>query len=447
MKKDNSSLPKRMTRYAKVSTAMAGVGARVAGQKLLGIKPSDENRQKQAERLRAALGGLKGPLMKVAQILSTIPDAVPKEYAMELAQLQSDAPSMGWPFVRRRMASELGVDWESKFKSFEHEAVAAASLGQVHRATAHDGRALACKLQYPDMESTVDADLKQLKLVMALFESFDRAVSTSKVQQEIADRLREELEYTREAKHMRLYGLMHANSKQVHIPEHLAELSTDRLLTMTWLTGERLVSFAENASLHVRNTIAVNMFHAWYTPFYAYGVIHGDPHLGNYSVRKDLGINLLDYGCVRVFTPELVQGVITLYEALRDGREDDAVEAYKAWGFKNPSKQLVEILNIWAKFIYAPLLEDKTRPIDETNTGLYGRETANKVHNELRKVGGVSVPREFVFMDRAAIGLGSVFLRLNAEINWYRMFQEMIAGFDRDALAKRQAKALKECGL
>jgi len=189
------------------------------------------------------------------------------------------------------------------------------------------------------------------------------------------------------------------------------------------------------------------MFHAWYTPFYTYGVIHGDPHLGNYSVRKDLSINLLDYGCVRVFKPELVQGVITLYEALRDGHEEKTVEAYKAWGFTKPSKALVETLNIWARFIYAPLLEDKTRAIDETNTGLYGRETANKVHAELRKIGGVTVPREFVFMDRAAIGLGSVFLRLNAEINWYQMFQELISDFDVKKLEKNQSKALKACGL
>ncbi|MDE1901081.1 MAG: AarF/ABC1/UbiB kinase family protein [Alphaproteobacteria bacterium] len=444
MPKQKSSLRKRVTRYAKVSTSMAGLGARAAGQKLLGLNP---DRQKQAERLRAALGGLKGPLMKVAQILATIPDAVPKEYAAELAQLQSDAPPMGWPFVRRRMAAELGPDWEKKFRVFEHEAVAAASLGQVHRATAHDGRALACKLQYPDMESTVEADLKQLKLVMAVFERYDRAVSTQKVQQEIADRLREELDYTREAKHMRLYGLMHQNSAAVHVPEPVAELSTERLLTMTWLDGERLAKLADGASLKTRNAIAVNMFHAWYTPFYAYGVIHGDPHLGNYSVRRDHSINLLDYGCVRVFRPELVQGVITLYQALRDGREDEAVEAYRAWGFTNPSKKLVETLNIWAKFIYAPLLEDKTRPIDETNTGLYGRETANKVHAELRKIGGVTVPREFVFMDRAAIGLGSVFLRLNAEINWYRMFHDLIDGFDVKKLEQRQSKALKSCGL
>src|SRR5271170_2936755 len=129
--KEKSTLRKRVKRYARVSTAMAGFGARAAGKRFLGL---DINRQKQAERLRLALGGLKGPLMKVAQLLSTIPDVVPKEYAAELAQLQADAPAMGWVFVKRRMAAELGPAWEKKFRHFEHEASAAASLGQVHKA-------------------------------------------------------------------------------------------------------------------------------------------------------------------------------------------------------------------------------------------------------------------------------------------------------------------------
>ena len=446
MKKPNekNSLRKRVTRYAKVSTAMAGYGARAAGSRYLGI---DADRQKQAERLRNALGGLKGPLMKVAQMLAMIPDAVPKEYAMELAQLQSDAPSMGWPFVKRRMASELGVDWEKKFKSFEKTAAAAASFGQVHRAAAHDGRELACKLQYPDMASTVEADLRQLKLVLAVFEAYDRAVSTKKVQAEIADRLREELDYRQEAKHIALFRQMLKDVEHVHVPEVVASLSTDRLLTMTWLRGEKLVDVIDKRSLKERNAIAINMFHAWYVPFYYYGVIHGDPHPGNYTVRKDNSINLLDYGCVRIFKPELVQGVITLYRALHDRQPDLAVEAYKAWGFINPSKELIDVLNIWAEFIYAPILENKTRLIEETNTGLYGRETANRVHAELRKLGGVEVPREFVFMDRAAVGLGSVFLRLRAEINWYRMFHDLIRNYDAKALAKNQANALKNSNL
>jgi predicted unusual protein kinase regulating ubiquinone biosynthesis (AarF/ABC1/UbiB family) len=189
------------------------------------------------------------------------------------------------------------------------------------------------------------------------------------------------------------------------------------------------------------------MFRAWYVPFYFYGVIHGDPHLGNYTVREDDAINLLDFGCIRVFPPNFVQGVIDLYRALRDGDRALALHAYETWGFKNLSAEMIAVLNRWAAFVYAPLMEDRARLIEETNSGVYGREVAETVHRELRRLGGVTPPREFVLMDRAAIGLGSVFLHLKAEINWHRLFHELIKDFDLDALAKRQAKALAAAGV
>src|SRR5467141_1607350 len=253
---DENSLTGRVRRYARVGSAMAGLGARLAGERYLGV-PID--RERHAADLRAALGGIKGPLMKVAQLLATIPDALPKEYVNELVQLQADAPSMGWPFVKRRMASELGPDWQKRFKSFEREAARAASLGQVHRAVAPDGLALACKLQYPDMQSAVEADLSQLKLVMSLYERYDRAVSTSEIHAEIADRLREELDYQREARHIALYRRMLAKEKGVSVPEVVADLSTRRLLTMTWIEGDKLLDVVKNPPAS-RNEIAANMF-------------------------------------------------------------------------------------------------------------------------------------------------------------------------------------------
>src|SRR4051794_17150204 len=156
MAEDGGTLFGELRRYARTSGAVGGIAARVAGEKVFGFKT---DRAAHAEDLKSILGGLKGPLMKVAQILSTIPDALPAEYSAELAQLQANAPAMGWSFVRRRMAGELGTDWQSKFAQFGQVAAAAASLGQVHRATLPDGREVACKLQYPDMASTVDADL------------------------------------------------------------------------------------------------------------------------------------------------------------------------------------------------------------------------------------------------------------------------------------------------
>jgi predicted unusual protein kinase regulating ubiquinone biosynthesis (AarF/ABC1/UbiB family) len=442
MSADGDNLTGRMRRYARVSTAMGGLAARLAGERYLGL-PLD--RVRHAADLKAALGGIKGPLMKVAQLLATIPEALPREYAGELVELQANAPPMGWPFVRRRMASELGQDWQKKFKSFEREAARAASLGQVHRAIALDGRALACKLQYPDMASAVEADLRQLKLVLSLYERYDRAITTEEIHTEIAERLREELDYRREAAHMRLYRLMLANEEAVRVPEPIAALSTGRLLSMTWLEGVAFLD-AVKAPAARRNAIARHMFRAWYVPFYYYGIIHGDPHLGNYTVREDGGINLLDFGCIRVFPAPFVKGVIDLYHALDRGDEALAVEAYESWGFRNLSREMIAVLNRWAHFLYAPLLDDRQRRIQEKE-GAYGRDVAEAVHRDIRHLGGVKPPREFVFMDRAAIGLGSVFMHLKAEINWHRLFHELIDDFDVAALARRQKDALIRAGV
>jgi len=442
---EEDNIAGRVRRYARVGAAVGGFAARLAGERYLGVKT---DRKRQAAELAAALGGLKGPLMKVAQIMSTIPDALPKEYVAELAHLQADAPPMGWHFVKRRMASELGPHWQQRFDNFEHQAAAAASLGQVHRALGHDGARLACKLQYPDMQSAVEADLRQLKLIFSIYERYDRAIVTDQIHAEIAARLREELDYALEARHMRLYGAMLAKETGVHVPEPVGALSTGRLLTMNWLDGTPLLPFIKaHSDQAMRDRIAYNMFRAWYVPFYFYGVIHGDPHLGNYTIRADGTVNLLDFGCIRIFQAHFVKGVIDLYHALLNDDRELAVHAYESWGFKDLGKETIEVLNRWAHFVYAPLMEDRERRIQETSSGVYGREVAESVHADLRRLGPVKPPREFVFMDRAAIGLGSVFLHLGAEINWYRLFRELIADFDSEALQQRQTALLAEMGI
>jgi predicted unusual protein kinase regulating ubiquinone biosynthesis (AarF/ABC1/UbiB family) len=430
-------------RYAQVGVAVGGLAARLAGERYLGI---GIDRERHAADLKAALGGIKGPLMKVAQLLATIPDALPEEYVRELIQLQSNAPAMGWPFVRRRMAGELGANWQSRFKSFEREAAHAASLGQVHRAVALDGTRLACKLQYPDMASAVEADLRQLRLAMGLYERYDRAISTAEIHAEIAARLREELDYQREAAHMQLYREILKDERKVAVPAPHDELSTKRLLTMTWLDGGPILEIAD-APIEMRNEIALRMFRLWYVPFYYYGVIHGDPHLGNYTVAPDGTVNLLDFGCIRVFPASFVKGVIDLYHALERNDEELAVQAYRQWGFGNLSKEMIAVLSRWARFVYGPLLDDRIRPIQVKRSEPEGPRLVDSVHKDLRQLGGIAPPRAFVFMDRAAVGLGSVFLHLKAEINWHRLFHELIDDFDDAVLAKRQRAALGRAGV
>src|SRR5262245_4889040 len=166
----------RAARYARVGANMSGVAARIAGARLFGITL---DRGRNATELATALGGLKGPIMKVAQLMATIPDALPPEYAAELMKLQSEAPPMGWAFVKRRMAAELGQYSQNNLSSCEYHPAAAASLGQVHRARAHGGAELACKLQYPDMQSAVEADLRQLQLIFAIHRRMDPVIDTT----------------------------------------------------------------------------------------------------------------------------------------------------------------------------------------------------------------------------------------------------------------------------
>ncbi len=438
----------RAARYARVGANVGGVAARYAGRRMLGGAP---DRASDASALTSALGRLKGPLMKVAQLMATIPDLLPPEYAAELQKLQSEAPPMGWAFVKRRMIAELGPDWETKFESFEHHPAAAASLGQVHRARSLDGAALACKLQYPDMQSAVEADLVQLEWLLALRRRFNSALDTSEIGKEIGARVREELDYRREAKHAALYGEMLGGADNVRVPRAWPELSTGRLLTLDWLDGSRMLTHRKDP-LAARNTLATAMFTAWWFPFSRFGVIHGDPHLGNYTVfergGEPAGINLLDYGCIRIFAPKFVGGVVDLYNGLLHGKDDLIVNAYETWGFRRLSRELIDTLNIWARFIYGPLLDDRVRSIaDGVAPSEYGRREAFRVHQALKRKGPVKVPREFVFMDRAAIGLGAVFLHLRAELNFYRLFNEAIEKFSLDRVGKRQAAALAKAGL
>ncbi|MFL2662849.1 MAG: ABC1 kinase family protein [Alphaproteobacteria bacterium] len=428
---DVNKFSKRFKRYTDLGTSAGSLAVKFLGTKILG-----KDKSTNAENLGYVLGNLKGPIMKIAQLASTVPDLLPPEYSQELTKLQSNAPPMGWNFVKRRMNNELGAGWQAKFNSFERLPFAAASLGQVHRANFGEKKVV-CKLQYPDMLSIVEADINQLKLIFSVYKKFDSTINTSEIEKEITSRVREELDYHLEQKHMSIFSEIFKKIHSVNVPKVIETVSTKRLLTMNFLNGDKLLNFTKHRAPD-RKKLAINMFKAWYLPFYKYGIIHGDPHLGNYSADQNLNINLLDFGCIRFFKPSFVQGVIDLYNSIKENNEDLAVKAYESWGFENISKSLIEILNIWARFLYSPLLEDKTIKMQETNSSVYGAEAASKVHKELKKIGGVKPPREFVFMDRAAIGMGSVFLHLDAEVNWYREFHNLIAGFSQSEIELKQ---------
>jgi predicted unusual protein kinase regulating ubiquinone biosynthesis (AarF/ABC1/UbiB family) len=435
----------RVARFARVGAGLSGAAATFGANALFS---GGDAQARNARALKEALGRLKGPLMKVAQMFATVPDLLPPEFADQLAELQTSAPAMGPAFVRRRMAAELGPDWIARFASFDLQPAAAASLGQVHRAVAHDGRRLAVKLQYPDMQSAVESDLGQLRVLLSIGRQLFGGIDTREVALEISERIREELDYGHEAAAMSLYGAFLGDRDDVADPRPDRDLSTGRLLTMDWLDGRGLQTF-KDADQATRNRIARILFEAWWTPLIKIGVIHGDPHLGNYSFSDDAErLNLLDFGCVRVFPPAFVGGVVKLFRAMIAGDREGEAEAYRAWGFKGLTDDLMDVLGIWARFIYGPLLDDRVRTVaDGVSPGEYGRREAFQVKRALEEKGPVTIPREFVFMDRAAIGLGSAFLHLAAEQNWRRLFEASLEGFSEEELSRRQAAALRAAGL
>ena len=444
-------LSARASRYARLGVNAGALAARMGVNRLRG-----GGRETDAKALASLLGSMKGPMMKVAQLLSTIPEALPADYASELIRLQSQAPPMGAGFVRRRMQAELGPKWRERFSEFDFKPAAAASLGQVHMARTLDGEWVACKLQYPEMASAVETDLSQLDILFSLHRRMGAAIDTREIAHEIRARVREELDYLREAKVARLYGLMLADTPFVRVPRVEESLSTRRLLTLQWLDGEPLTAF-EKANQEARDAIAVGLFDAWWRPFLRYGVIHGDPHLGNYTVaargtgqsREIEAVNLFDYGCVRIFPPRFVSGVVELYRALKAGDEARIATAYAMWGFPKLTRGAFEAMNIWARFICGPILDDRVRTAaDGVSPAEYGRREIGQVMRALRaEGGGLVVPREFVFLERATIGLGGAFLRLGARLNFHRIYEGAITDFSEAAVAKRQAEGLKAVGL
>ena len=224
----------------------------------------------------------------------------------------------------------------------------------------------------------------------------------------------------------------------IHVPSSCPSCRTRRLLTMEWLDGKPLLQLQGGRRRRTATELALRMFRAWYVPFYSYGVIHGDPHLGNYTVRDDLDLNLLDFGCIRVFRPEFVKGVIDLYWALERGDRDLAVEAYRTWGFtkldqchrRRPQRMGVLPLR--------PAEENRARLIEETQQQPRGpprgRAGAPEATRGRRRHAAARVRLHGPGRDRTRSRVHAP----QAEVNWHRLFMDLIADFDLEPLRARQ---------
>ncbi len=398
--------------------------------------------------------------MKTAQILASLPDVLPPRLAHELATLQTQAPPMGPAFVRRRMRAELGDDWRDLLAAFELRPRFAASLGQVHRALGHDRRPLALKLQYPAMEEAVAADLAELRFVLEVIARKSAAVEPDAVIEELRTRLGEELDYLREAKNMALFACAFDRlgmAGRVRVPAGIAELTTGRLLAMEWLDGRPLLDIARDAPPDLRGRIGRELFAAWYRPFFSFGLLHGDPHPGNYlwgTVGEgdkgggEDGLILLDYGCVRWFREDFVLAVGDLWRVLREGAEDAVLgDILERWGFGPLSARQLSALRPWIDLLFEPLLDDRVRPIaGDAGMAERGFEALAGVRAALQAAGRIRPPGEFVLLHRSAVLLGAVLQRIGARANWCRLFGAMVDAAERNTIARARDGLVSAAG-
>ena len=340
---------------------LAGMTASIAGKAAknsLRHLSSDEEKRLQARselmqdvgiQIAETLGEMKGAVMKVGQIASQYKDVFPPEVAAALEKLQKDAPPMPFGQIKAQIERELGAPLDSLFTEFAKTPFAAASIGQVHQATLPSGQKVVVKVQYPDVDENCESDLKQVRMALKIAGVLNM---NRKLQEQLFDEIRQslhdELDYTKEAQNLRVFGAFHADDEGLIIPKVISSHSSRRILTLTEEMGESL-SVAATWDNAIKQKIAERLFHFSAGQLFELYRMHCDPHPGNFAFRPDGSVIAYDFGSIRTYSDDEVQlfrrfaqhaikGDVTALEqdlvALHIRREDDTDipgTFYKTW--------------------------------------------------------------------------------------------------------------------
>jgi predicted unusual protein kinase regulating ubiquinone biosynthesis (AarF/ABC1/UbiB family) len=379
-----------------------------------------------AERVVRGSKELRGAFMKLTQMLSMRQDLLPAEALEVLSVVQSSVPPMPFAQVRDVLTAELGAPPEERFRRFEPEAFAAASLGQVHRAELASGERVAVKVQYPGVAATVHQDVKNVQALIRVLTSIVRDVMRQDVDRdevaaELQARLEEELDYLHEADNLELFRRLLANDREVVIPRVHRPLTTRRVLTMEYLEGYPIQDImAPGVDPELQDWVAVKFFRLFWRQVLELGVLHTDPHPGNYLVTHHPRLGILDFGAVREFEPAVRAGYVQLARGLLAGDDVAIGAACVALGFvKDDPAPLVAIMRI----VCEPLLVDA--PFDPRDYDLMARGTQVTqvaVHNRLYRS-----PVHHVFLLRALLGLDAYLKAFGTVRNWHRIFRDCLA--------------------
>ena len=438
-------------RFFKLAGMTASVAGRYATTRVKGLFQDDDAREKSrrqahtdsGNRIAQTLGELKGAVMKVGQMASIAADILPKEVSDALGRLQKEAPPVAFSVITEQIENELGAPPSELFEHFDEEPFASASIGQVHRARTDDGREVVVKVQYPGVDDAVDSDLSHLKIALrasGLVKLEKKALDATF--QELRERLHEELDYCIEADSLRRFREFHLERHPfVAIPEVVSERSSQRVLTMTFLTGRPMSEVNElGYTQEERDQLGWNLLTFMVSEIFELQAIHADPNPGNFALRKDGTIVVYDFGCVKQLPPHIVlayrdmitQGLAENYDASHD--------ALDRLGLIRPGSPHVgdDYYKLWRDIFANPFLNDNR--FDFGNSDVHD-QVITMVPGVIKRMGSFQPSKDLIFLDRMIGGHYGNLCRMRSKVGVLPLVRPYLDGLEVDLPADAQEPA------
>jgi predicted unusual protein kinase regulating ubiquinone biosynthesis (AarF/ABC1/UbiB family) len=433
----SSPLTSRFTRSAKIWKLSARNSVRFGVSRVRGLGSAEERRAqldeqfaiRTAEDVAKELGEMKGVLMKAGQLISFIFEALPDEAQDALATLQADAAPMAPTLAANVVKEDFGKPPEKVFLDWEDMPVAAASIGQVHRAVTHDGRDVAVKVQYPGVHEAIESDLDAAEVMYAMFSSMMlKGLDAKGLVDELRERMREELDYSIEASNVAEFEARFQGHPWVRIPHLVPDLCSARVLTTEWVDGMSFDEFRRQASFETKQRAAEVVWRFAQNAINRYGIFNGDPHPGNYKFHHDGSVTFLDFGLVKRWSPGEWESLRPTMDAIIVDRDPEKLVAEMVHSNFLPASHGLDpaLVYEYVSSPYVPYLTDEF-----TFTREWMRDTLGLIFDvqgpHAPVIEQLNMPPSFVILDRVVWGVNAILGKLGAQGPWRAMLLEYIA--------------------